>query len=80
MLVHHADPLLDGVAGAAEADAFAAEIDLPVIRLIKAIENIHQRRLAGAVLSHNGMHFALFHLELHIVICLERSEILADIL
>ncbi len=58
VLVHHADPGPDRVGGRAEPDGPAVDADRSLVRLLHAVEDLHQRRLAGAVLPAQGVHLA----------------------
>ena len=51
MLMHHADTERDGGAGAGDVDGFSVNQDLAAVGLVKAVENAHQRRFAGAILA-----------------------------
>jgi hypothetical protein len=39
-------------------DRLAVDEDLTVVRLVDAVDDVHERRLAGAVLSQEGVHLA----------------------
>ena len=54
MLVHHADAGGHGVAGAGEVLHLVVEEDLALVGLVQAVEHVHERRLAGAVLTEQG--------------------------
>ena len=45
-------------AGRSDLDRLAFQQDLAVIGLVDAGQDLHQRRLAGAVLAHQGVHLA----------------------
>ena len=59
MLVHHADPVVDGVVHTIEADVFATDPDRPSIGLVEAEHHVHQRALAGTVLAQQAVDLAL---------------------
>ena len=58
MLVHHTDAGPDRVPGRAEVDGVAVDPDLALVRALHAVQDLHQRRLAGTVLTDDGMHVA----------------------
>ena len=53
MLVDHADPGPDRVLRTADRPLLAVDHDLAAVGLIVAVEDVHQRRLAGTVLAHD---------------------------
>ena len=55
MLVDHADAERDGVVGRLDRDRLAADPDLAAVGLVEAVEDRHQRRLAGAVLADDAV-------------------------
>ena len=55
VLVHHADADGDGVARRLEALLDASNGDRALVRPLLAVEDLHQRRLAGAVLADDGV-------------------------
>ena len=56
LLEHHADALAVGVGGVLNDDGLSADEDLARIRLVDAAQDLHQRRLAGAVLADEADH------------------------
>ena len=62
-LMNDADAERLRLARARTVDRLAVEEDFAGIRLIDAGEDLHQRRLAGAVLAHQRMHFAAIEIE-----------------
>ena len=80
MLVHHADPQFDGVPRSVQVDLLPVDEDLAARRLVQTVEHIHQRALAGAVLSQNGVNLALVDREIDVIVCREIAELLDDIL
>ena len=58
MLMHHADPFIDGRPGRVDSDSLAVNEDTALIRLVQTIQNIHQRRFPGAVFPQQGQHFS----------------------
>ena len=78
MLVHHPDPGLDRVAGGAEGDRLSVQQDLAGIRAVEPVEDVHQRRLAGAVLAEQRVHLAAPDVEVDVVVGDDARELLAD--
>lgn len=68
VLVDHADAAHDGVGGRGEGHLLAVDRDGPLVRLLHAVEDLHQRRLAGAVLSDQGVDGALADGEVDVVV------------
>jgi len=50
MLMHHADALRNRIMGTGDLDEFAVERDRSFVGLVKPVEDVHQRRLARAIL------------------------------
>ena len=55
VLVHHADAGVDRVARVADRDRLAVDEDLAAVGLVEAVQDAHQRRLAGAVLADDAV-------------------------
>ena len=55
MLPDEGDTRADRVGRSPDDDGFAVDDDPPVVRLMRPIKEVHQRRLAGAVLAHERM-------------------------
>ena len=55
VLVDHADAGLDRVLRAADRPLLAVDQDLAAVGLVEAVEDVHQRRLAGAVLADDAV-------------------------
>ena len=68
VLVDHADAQLDGLAGRVDHLRLAPDQDLALVGLLQAVEHLHQGRLAGAVLAHQGVDLALGHLQVDLVV------------
>ena len=58
VLVHHPDAGRDGVLRRVELGLLAVEQDLALVRLQQPVQDVHQGRLAGAVLAEQGVHLA----------------------
>ena len=56
VLEHHADAELDGLGGRAHRRRLAVDLDRAVVGLLHAVQDLHQRGLAGAVLAHDRVH------------------------
>ena len=78
VLVHHPDPVLDGVGRRVQDDGLALDADLAFVRLVEAVDDVHQRRLAGAVLAEEGVHLAPLDVEVDVVVGDGSRELLAD--
>ncbi len=78
VLVHHADAAVDGVARRAHPRRLALDPDLALVGVIQAVEDVHQRRLAGAVLAQQRMHFAEPEIEADVVVGDDPGEALRD--
>ncbi len=78
MLMHHVDAGANGVVRRANGCGRAADPDFAGVRLIVAVEDAHQGRLAGAVLADDAMDAAPPHLEPDVAIGVHRAETLVD--
>src|SRR5206468_3640903 len=61
-----------------EGDGLAVQEDLPGVGLVEPVEDVHQRRLAGAVLAEERMHLAGGELEGDMVVGDDARELLGD--
>ncbi len=68
VLVHHADAELDCIQRRFELDFFAAHVDLALIRLKHAEQDFHQRSLAGAVLTQDGVDFTRLDADINLIV------------
>ena len=68
VLVDHADPVPNGVARPLHHDRLSVDHDLPGVGLDEAVQDIHQRALAGAILADKGVNLALADLQINLVI------------
>ena len=59
MLVHHADARRDRVAGALERHGLAVDEDLSLIGGVHPVQDVHERGLARAILSKQGVNMPL---------------------
>ena len=78
VLVHHADAAGDGVAGVAEGDLLAVDGDGALVRLLHAVEDLHQGGLAGAVLADEGVDGAAADGDVDVVVGDDAGEALGD--
>ena len=79
-LMDHGDAVLERVERRAEPDLDAPQPEGAGVGRIDAGDDLHQRRLAGAVLAHEGVHRAALQSELDIVEREDAGEFLADVL
>ena len=63
LLVHHADPVHERVTGSRQCQPSIVEPDLPFVGRDDAGKDLEERRLAGAVLTHQGVRLAGSHAE-----------------
>src|SRR5712692_10002964 len=68
MLVHHADPASYGVGGIADGDWLAIDTYLAAVRRDESVEDVHEGRLAGAVLAQERVDLASAHVEIDRVV------------
>ena len=78
VLVDHPDAERDGVARTADPDVAPAIADRPGVGPIEAVEDVHERGLARAVLADEGVDLALVHDEVDSIERLEITKALAD--
>ena len=78
VLVHHADAGGERVLRALDAHRAAAHEDLARVGLVVAVEDAHQRRLAGAVLADDAVDRPGPHGERHVAVGVDRAEALVD--
>src|SRR5713226_5825553 len=58
VLVDHADPTSDRIRGIADRDRLAVDEDLAGVRCDESVEDVHERRLPGAVLAEERVDLA----------------------
>ena len=78
MLVDHADACSDRVGRLGDLASRPADADLARIRLVEAVEDRHQGRLAGAVLADDAVDGAALDPQRDVVIGRDRAEPLGD--
>lgn len=78
VLVHHADAAVDGIARVGERDLFAVHRDGALVRLLHAVQDLHQSGLAGAVLTDESVDGAAAHGDVDVVVGHDPGEPLGD--
>ena len=78
VLVHHADPGAHRVAGALEVLHVIVEEDHALVGGVQAVEDIHERRLARAVLAQQAVDLSRLDDEIDAVVGDEGAEPLGD--
>ena len=78
MLVHHPDPVIDRVARGVDSDALAVQADLTLVRVVEAVEDVHEGRLAGAVLTEQRVNLSLAQVEIDVVVRHDPGKALRD--
>src|SRR5208283_1462498 len=78
VLVDHAYPGGQGVAGVVESDDLAVDENLAHVGLQEPVEDVHQRRLAGSVLAEQGVDLARLNGEVDAVIGNEAAKTFCD--
>jgi hypothetical protein len=78
MLVHHAQASDYGLSGRRKSDSLAIEKYLSRRRTVKAEQDVHERRLAGAIFAEEGYYLAFHETYGYFAVRGKRSEKLAD--
>ena len=78
VLVDHADAEVDRLLRRAEVHRLAEDLDRALVRCLHAVEDLHQRRLAGPVLADDGMDRPGLHREVDPVVGDHAGEALDD--
>ena len=63
----------------AEPDRLALDQDLALVRVVQPVEDVHQRRLAGAVLAEQRVHLAFAEVEADVVVRDDARKALRDV-
>ena len=74
----HADAGRDRILGAVDLALLAVDPDDPPIGLVEAVEDVHQRRLAGAVLADDAVDRAGGDPQIDAPVGVDRPEALVD--
>ena len=67
MLMDHANAKVDRIGGRTDLHRLPVEQDLPLIRLIKPVEDVHQGRFAGAIFTKQGVDFTSFNVKIDMI-------------
>ena len=78
VLVDHADARPDRILGAVDLALLPVDPDGPAIGPVVAVEDVHQRRLAGAVLADDAVDRAGGDLQIDGLVGVDRAEALVD--
>ena len=78
MLVDHPHPGVDRGARRAELDWTPVDHDLALVGVVEPVQDVHQRRLAGAVLPEERVDLARAEIEADVVVCDDAGEALRD--
>jgi hypothetical protein len=78
VLVHHPDAGRDGLARRPEGDGSAVDLDRAFVRALHAVQDLHQRRLAGAVLTDERVHTASTHRDVDVAVGDDSREPFGD--
>jgi hypothetical protein len=78
ILENHSDPEPPGVVGRADMDGLGVEPDLPEVRMVESIEDLHEGALSRAVLPQESVDFPAVNIQVHLVVGFYRPEGFAD--
>ena len=78
VLVHHPDPEFERVARAFDRDRLPVDLDRAGVRLNEAVDDVHQGRLAGAVLPEQPVDLSARDVERDVVVRCQLAEALRD--
>ena len=78
VLVDHADPRGHRVPRPVEAHGLAVDEDLALVGLVEAVQDVHESRLARAVLAEERVDVAFFNSEVDVVVRDEGAEPFGD--
>jgi len=78
VLVDRADALPQGICWRVKLRLLAPDADCAGVRLVHSREDVHQRRLAGAVLPQDGVNLSLAEGQVNLVVGDDRPEALGD--
>ena len=80
VLMHHADAAGDRVVGTGDLDRLAIDPDLAAVGPVEAVEDRHEGRLAGAVLTDNAVDRATCNAQGDVAVGANRAKPLVDAL
>ncbi len=66
--VNHANAFFDGIMRARNFYRLVLDTNFPFIRLIKAIQDIHERRFASAIFTQESVNFTSFQGKIDVII------------
>src|SRR4026207_2025618 len=66
--MNHSDAQSDGVGWGGEMDLLAEDLHRPFVGRLHAVENLHQGRFAGTVLTANGVDLPFLDGEVHALV------------
>ena len=78
VLVHHPDAGRDGFLRRTKVDRVPRDPDRAFVGTLHAIQDLHERRLAGTVLADHGVDLAGHHPKVHVIVRDDAREALAD--
>ena len=78
MLVHHPDAERKRLARGIDVAALAVDGDFALVRHVQAGQDIHQRGLAGAVFTQQGVDLAGLQVEVNVIVGEHRAETFHD--
>ncbi len=78
VLVDHPDPVLDRILRGVHRDRLALDEDLALVGLVDAVDDVHERRLAGAVLTEERVHLAAAKIEVDSIVRDDPRKALRD--
>ena len=76
--MHHADAGRHGPLRVGEGDRASVDQDLAAVGLVQPVQHVHQRRLAGPVLTQQAVNLARANVQVDGVVGDERTELLGD--
>ena len=79
MLVHHADTVGERLLRAIDGHGAAVDEDAPAVGPVEPVQDVHERRLAGAILSQQGVDLAGADVDRHAVVGDDVAEPLRDV-
>src|SRR5262249_18515178 len=71
-------PVADRLARRPERERLARHTDLALVRVVEPVEDVHQGRLARAVLAEEGVHLAGHEVEVDVIVGDDPGEALRD--
>ena len=78
VLMDHADPTLNGIAGRAKIHLLAVDADGSTLRPVQAGQHIHEGTLASPILSQQGVDLACAKVKINVIICQDAGESFDD--